>query len=104
MISKDEKGGKKMKHFSKHALYLTLAIALIVPVKAWSLVDPHCTDGECTAYVEDCWNLGREVMCLDASSNQTTTVCINIKAAAQIMKHYPDACRGTCKYPTVCNN
>jgi hypothetical protein len=84
-------------------LLLTLTITLIVPMTAWANSAPHCTDGHCTEYVEDCWNKGNEVMCLNALSAYAVTVCINPSAAAKILEHHPEACRGVCDYPTVCN-
>ena len=87
-----------MKYISNHALYLTLAIALIVPVNVWALVDPWCTDGECTPYVINCWDDGGDVICLNTSTEHAVTHCINSKAVSKILAHHPDACRGTCEY------
>jgi hypothetical protein len=93
-----------MKHYITHVLYAVLAIGLIAPVTAWSLVDPHCTDGECTEYVEDCWNLGNDVVCLNAHSEHAITLCLNFEARTRLLEKHPDVCTGTCNLPTFCND
>lgn len=92
-----------MRNFSK-ILLLTLTISLIIPLTAWAgIVDPQCTDGECSEYVQECWNQGNEVLCLNALTDHAVTVCINFAASVKIFEHHPQVCRGTCDYPLVCN-
>ena len=65
--------------------------------------EPHCSNGDCSAYAEWCMLKGREPMCLNGSTDHPVTLCISPKAMVGIMNHHPDACLGTCANPTVCN-
>ena len=91
-----------MLNFLKPLLF-TLTITLIVPIAAWAQSDPHCTDGHCSEYVEECWNQGNEVLCLNALTDNAVTVCINYVASVKIFQHHPQVCRGACDSVGVCN-
>jgi hypothetical protein len=94
-----------MKYLIKLILSAFMAIGLMTPITAWSLVDPHCTDGECTEYVEDCWNQGKDVVCLNAHSENPITMCLPFQAVTKLYLNHPDVCRSsTCDYPQNCND
>ena len=71
------------------------------------VVEPHCSDGDCSDYALWCVSQGRIAMCLNAFTDQEVTVCIGAKAMPELMNHFPNACIGTCYYVhqdgAVCN-
>lgn len=72
-----------------------------------AVVEPHCTDGDCSDYALWCMSQGRIAMCLNAYTNGEVTVCLGARAMSEIMNNVPNACIGTCYYvhneAAVCN-
>ena len=91
-----------MRNYCRFFLLLTIVSILITPLNALAVVDPQCTDGECSEYIADCWNSGREVISLDADTDHCVTLCVPFQAASTLAQHHPFMCRGTCNFPTVC--
>jgi hypothetical protein len=92
-----------MQNLLKLLMLFILTISLIVPLTALAGADPHCTDGNCSEYVQECWDQGNEVLCLNALTDHAVTLCINYLASVKLMQHHPQVCRGTCDSVGVCN-
>jgi hypothetical protein len=43
-------------------------------------------------------------MCVNLGSDTPTTICVGVGGASRIFANHPDACRGTCSDPVVCND
>jgi hypothetical protein len=78
-------------------------LAAVVAGVAFAQVDPHCSNGDCEPFALQCLDRGRVPMCLNAHSTTPITVCVGAAASSELFAYHPDACRGTCSDPVVCN-
>jgi hypothetical protein len=94
-----------MNTFVNKIAFLASVIMIAAPAITWcEVVEPHCSDGDCSAYATWCRELGRDTMCLDHGTEHEVTVCLGPRALIGIWNNHPNACYGTCAGATLCND